>query len=127
MIKVCPTLFTLRAGQRAAADAYVKACQGFDDALEKMTSQVSHDPPVTLSKDEVDSYASTASKVVTFFQVRVHGMGEIDNASIIVSCHLLILCASASMLQSLLRMMKMTGEDACCKYFNIEHRHCFPK
>jgi hypothetical protein len=119
MIKVCcPTVFTLRAGQRAAADAYVKACQDFDDDLEKMTAQVSHDPPVTLSKDEVDSYV--ASKVVTFFQVRVHGMAENENASIIVFCHLPILSASASMLESLLRMMKMTGEDACCKYFNIE-------
>jgi hypothetical protein len=75
------TVFTLRAGQRAAADAYVKACQDFDDALEKMTAQVSHDPPVTLSKDEVDSYV--ASKVVTFFQVRVHGMGENNTASIL--------------------------------------------
>lgn len=80
-----------------------------------MTSQVSHDPPVTLFKDEVDSYV--ASKVVTFFQVRVHGMAENENA---VFCHLPILSASASMLESLLRMMKMTGEDACCKYFNIE-------
>ena len=125
MIKVCPAAFTLPAGQRAAADAYVKACQDFDDALDKMTSQVSHDPPVTLSKDEVDSYV--ASKVVTFFQVRVHGMGENENALIIVSCHLPILSASASILQSLLRMMKMTGEDACYEYFKIEHRHCSPK
>lgn len=46
------------AGQRTAADAYVDACAAETQALADMASELTYEPPATLSKDAVAGYAS---------------------------------------------------------------------
>ena len=48
---------------RAGSDAYVSACKAETDALEKMSAELTYEPPATLSKEAIAGYASDVTNL----------------------------------------------------------------